>query len=64
VALLCSIAEGKGIYHYQMYKRSVNGDGFIEWLEGLKDVHGRTKMVVYLDHLRVHKRKDVLERME
>jgi transposase len=62
VALLCCIAEGKAIYHYKLFYRSVNGDQFIEFLDELKDVHGDQKLVLYLDHLRVHKRKDVLEK--
>ena len=38
-----------------MYARAVDADDFCGWLEGLRDRHGDGEIILYLDHLRVHK---------
>lgn len=40
-----------------MYDRSVNTDGYIEFLEELKKKHGNEPFTIYLDSLPVHKTK-------
>jgi len=36
----------------------------MEYLKGLKKAHGKKPMALYMDNLRVHKRKDVMELYE
>ena len=54
-AFLGVIAEGKGLVHYQLFKRSVDGEKFKEFIQTLAGVMEGQKWVLYLDNLQVHK---------
>ena len=60
-ALLSVIRLNHGVYHYQLYDRSVNVDGYVEFLHSLKAKHGKERFAIYLDNLRVHKSIRALE---
>ena len=53
--MLSVIAHNKGVYHFKLYRRAVNTDGYMEFLEELKKKHGRRPCAIYLDSLPVHK---------
>jgi len=60
-ALLSVIAYNKGVYYYQLYDRSVDTDGYIDFLENLKRKHGKERFAIYLDNLRVHKSNKAID---
>ena len=63
-ALLASIGMDKGVVHFETFRRSVDGEKFMGYLRNLKRAHGRKRMVLYMDNLRVHLRKDVMKLYE
>ena len=58
------IAKDKGIAHFQLFNRSINGSKFVEFLHGLKFRHGRRPLAIYMDNLQVHYAKEVKEAYE
>ena len=54
-AFLGVVCADKGLFHYQLFERSVNGERFQVFLRNLKKKHGDGKLILYLDNLAVHK---------
>ena len=55
------ICQDKGIFHYQLFDKSVNTEKYIEFLNNLKKKHGKKPMAIYADNLMVHKCKDSMD---
>ena len=53
------VGADKGIFHYELWHRSINKERFILFLKSLRKKHGKGKIVLYQDNLRVHLAKDV-----
>ena len=53
-AFLGVISTGKGIFHYRTWKKSVNTEKYIEFLRELRKKHGKGKINIVMDSLRVH----------
>ena len=49
------------MFHYQLFKRAVNTEGFLDYLKNLKQKHGKGQLILYLDNLGVHKSKATKE---
>ena len=58
-AFLGAISMGERMSHYITCKRAVNAEHFIDFLRGLKRKHGKKRMFIYMDNLRVHSTKAV-----
>ena len=63
-AFVGAITLDKGVVHYELFKRSVDGEKFMEFLHGFKRAHGRPPCYLYMDNLKVHKTNDVKALME
>lgn len=55
------MCHDKAIFHYELYPRSVNSERYIGFLERLREKHGKGKIILYLDNLKVHKSKVTVE---
>ena len=63
-AFLGVIAEGKGMFYWKCYDRSVNGHSFVLFLHQLRKRHGKGRFILYMDSLSVHKSKIAYEMYE
>ena len=63
-AFLGVIASGKGMFYWKCYDRSVDGHKFDLFLRQLRKRHGKGRFNLYMDNLRVHKSKQVMETMD
>lgn len=54
IALVASVSEEKGLEHFAMFRRAVNSDSFIEFLNGLNSKVPGEDGDLILDNLRVH----------
>ena len=49
------IALDKRVFHYMLFRRSVDSEKFIRFLRSLRAKHGRGEIILYQDNLSVHK---------
>ena len=63
-ALIAGISAEHGLVHFLMYDRSVNTDGFLEFLENVTGSLGDQKIAVFMDNLNVHRSKRAKAFME
>ena len=54
LAVLAAISKEKGLEPYMIFKKSVNVDKFIEWLDKLRAASGNDKILIFMDNLGVH----------
>ena len=54
MALLCGISKENGLEHYMIFKRSVNADKFIEYLEAMRTANPEDKICLFMDNLSAH----------
>ena len=54
LAILAGISKEKGMEHFKIFERSVNGDKFEIWLDELKAITKEEKVLLFLDNLKVH----------
>ena len=54
LAVLASISKKNGLEPFMIFKRSVNTDRFIEWLDRLRAASGNDKVIIFLDNLSAH----------
>ena len=57
LALLAGISKEKGLEHCQIFKRSVNVDKFMDYLQKLRAANGHEKIALFLDNLSAHTSK-------
>ena len=58
-AFLGVVSKGEKMFHFLTCKRAINAEHFMDFLEGLKRKHGKKRMFIYMDNLRVHMTKAV-----
>ena len=58
-ALILAISEKKGLEHYQIFEKSVNGAKFKEYLLNLRRENEFERVAIFLDNLSAHKSKAV-----
>ena len=54
LAVLAGISKKNGLEPFMIFKRSVNTDRFIEWLDKLRAASGTEKVIIFMDNLGVH----------
>lgn len=54
LAVLAGISKKNGLEPFMIFKRSVNTDRFIEWLDRLRAASGEDKVIIFLDNLSAH----------
>ena len=52
--MLAGISKKNGLEPFMIFKRSVNTDRFIEWLDKLREASGDDKIIIFLDNLSAH----------
>ena len=63
-AVVAAISADQGMDAIMVFESAVTKDSFIEFLEYLRELNGRKKLVIFLDNLRVHKTAEVTEWVE
>jgi transposase len=53
-AFLGVIAMDLNVFYYELYKKSVNSEKFIPFLQKLRRKVGKAPIILYMDNLRVH----------
>ena len=63
-ALLLAVSAERGVVCSKIYKRSVNVEKCLDWVEQLREENPGRKLCVFWDNLSVHHSKRVLGRLE
>ena len=53
--MLSSISRENGLEHFQIFKRSVNVDKYIQWVTKLRELNGEARICLFMDQLSSHK---------
>ena len=63
LAVIAAISENGGLEHLKIFRKSVDQDKFVEWLEEFRELNEDRKVVLFMDQLRVHKTHKVVDKM-
>ena len=62
-ALLMGISVEEGVEQWRIFKKSVNTDKFLQYLEQVRKVHGDQPLALFMDNLSCHRTHKARERM-
>ena len=63
-ALILALSQEKGLEFYRIFEKSVDGEKFIEYLDGLYIENKHERVAIFLDNLRVHKSEKVIMKLD